>query len=250
MIVHPDCIILENAQAVAREAAERVLNLVAMAAQEKGAFHLVLSGGSTPKRLYEILAQSNISWNHVHFFWGDERCVGPDHIDSNYKMAYDTLLSKINVNASHIHRLRGEIAPEIAALHYEQTIRSVFGLTGLTPDDPVMPAFDLVLLGMGADGHTASLFPETEALKECTRWVTANFVPKLAGYRLTLTPAILNGAEKVFFLVAGSDKAKTLKNVLEGPYHPDLLPSQLLHSATGRVTWIVDEAASECLGGI
>ncbi len=242
--VPPNCLILPNAEAVAHEAAEQVLRLVAAAHQEKKAFHLVLSGGSTPKRLYEILAESivddDLSWDHVHFFWGDERCVGPDHIDSNYKMAHDTLLAKINLPVSHIHRLQGEIDPSLSAQNYEKTIRQVFGLT---PADMTIPAFDLVLLGMGGDGHTTSLFPETEALKASTRWVVANDVPKLAGTRLTLTPAILNRAAKIFFLVAGSDKAKILKDVLEGPYQPDLLPSQRIRGETGSVTWLIDKAA-------
>lgn len=243
-MARPLTIILANAEAVAREAAERIVNLVATANQEKRAFHFVLSGGSTPKRLYEILADSNISWGHVHFFWGDERCVMPTHIDSNYKMAYDTFLSKINISDSHIHRLQGEIDPELSAQDYEKTIRHAFGLT---PDDPAIPSFDLVLLGMGADGHTASLFPETKALKETTAWVVANFVPKLSGYRLTLTPVILNRAEKVFFLVAGEDKAKILKAVLEGPHNPMHLPSQLIRLELGEVTWLIDKASSGCL---
>jgi 6-phosphogluconolactonase len=243
MIATPNCIILADAEAVADAAAEQILHLVATANQEKRAFHFVLSGGKTPKQLYKILSKSNLSWDTVHFYWGDERSVGPDHSDSNYKMAYDALLSKINLPSAHIHRLQGEIAPELAACNYEKTIRSAFGLT---PDDPA-PSFDLVLLGMGTDGHTASLFPETEALKEKTKWVAANFVPKLAGARLTLTPVILNQTKNIFFLVAGSDKAKILKDVLEGPYHPDLLPAQLIRKETGGVTWFVDEAASGCL---
>lgn len=260
MITSPNCVILENAEAVAQAAAERILHLVATANQEKRAVHFVLSGGETPKRLYEILAERSISqgsypqnnlaghvaisWDTVHFYWGDERCVGPDHSDSNYKMAYDVLLSKINLPSAHIHRLQGEIAPALSARNYEKTIRSAFGLT---PEDPVTPSFDLVLLGLGTDGHTASLFPETEALKEKTKWVVENFVPKLAGARLTLTPLILNQTKNIFFLVAGSDKAKILKDVLEGPYHPDLLPAQLIGKETGSVTWFIDEAASGCL---
>lgn len=237
-------VILANAEAVACEAAERILRLVEVAKLAKRAFHLVLSGGSTPKRLYEILAKSNMSWDHVHFFWGDERCVGPDHRDSNYKMTYDTLLSKINPSPSHIHRLQGEIDPALSAQDYEKAIRHVFGLT---LDDPAIPSFDLVLLGMGADGHTASLFPETQALKETIKWVVANFVPKLEGTRLTLTPIILNRAARIFFLIAGEDKANTLKVVLEGPYNPVHLPSQLIHSDTGKVRWLIDTAASGCL---
>lgn len=243
-MARPITIILADAEAVAHAAAERILHLVAEANQEKRAFHFVLSGGKTPKQLYKILSKSKRSWDTVHFYWGDERCVGPDHSDSNYKMAYDVLLSKINLPSAHIHRLQGEIAPALSARNYEKTIRSAFGLT---PDNPVTPSFDLVLLGVGTDGHTASLFPETEALQEKTQWVAANFVPKLAETRLTLTPLILNQTEHIFFLVAGSDKAKILKDVLEGPYHPDLLPAQLIRKETGSVTWFIDEAASGCL---
>ncbi len=232
-----DIIILPNAEAVVREAAGRIAHLVETAHQAKKPFHLVLSGGATPKRLYEILAkrtmQSDVAWDHVHFYWGDERCVGPEHSDSNYKMAYDALLSKINIPASHIHRMQGEGDPEQSAQDYETILRGV-------------PLFDLVLLGMGADGHTASLFPETQALKERTKWVVANFVPKLEAVRLTLTPVILNQATNILFLVAGGDKAKTVKAVLDGPYNPDLLPAQLIRKETGKVTWIIDEAASAC----
>lgn len=248
MITTPNFVILANGEQVALETAERILNLVATAREEKRNFYLVLSGGSTPKRLYEILAektaQSHVSWNNVYFFWGDERCVAPNHIGSNYKMAYEAFLSKINLPASHIHRLQGEIDPESAALNYEKTIRNSFGLA---PADHGIPSFDLVLLGMGADGHTASLFPSTSALKERTRWVVANNVPKLAEVRLTLTPVILNHATSIFFLVAGGDKAKTLKDVLYGTHHPDLLPSQFIRPDTGKVTWLIDTAASGCL---
>jgi len=248
------CVTLENPEAVVHEAAKRILHLVATAQEAKRDFHFVLSGGTTPKRLYRILADANISWDHVHFFWGDERCVHLDHTDSNYKMAHDTFLSKINVSASHVHRLQGEIAPPLSAHNYEKTIQAIVGLSHFVGHDKQcpytgIPSFDLVLLGMGADGHTASLFPETEALKAKT-WVVANFVPKLSGYRLTLTPILLNQAANIFFLVTGSDKAKILQAVLEGPKNTDLLPSQLIHGETGNVTWIIDKAASACLGMI
>jgi 6-phosphogluconolactonase len=245
MTAGPGRVILPGPEAVAREAADRILKIAGDVLRERNEFRLALSGGSTPRRLYEILAgdpfRNRIPWSRVQFFWGDERCVGPDHEDSNYRMAREALLGRIAVPEFNIHRLRGESPdPEGAAREYETAIRNQFGLG---PDAPP-PAFDVVLLGMGADGHTASLFPGTDGLRETKRWVIANVVPKLKTTRLTLTPAILNRAVRVIFMVAGADKAKALAEVLEGPFEPERLPSQLIRPESGNLVWLLDEAAA------
>jgi 6-phosphogluconolactonase len=241
-------IVLTGPEEVASEAAERTVKIAKGAIGQGRNFRLVLSGGSTPKRLYELLAgdpfRSRIHWNRVHFFWGDERCVGPDHPDSNYRMTREALLSKLGIHEANVHRLKGEASdPEAAARDYEEEIRKQFGVGPGSPP----PSFDLVLLGMGADGHTASLFPGTQALKEVSRWVVENPVPKLGPHRLTLTPVILNRAACVIFLVTGADKAKTLAEVLEGPLEPGRLPAQLIHPMGGKLFWLVDRAAAACL---
>lgn len=241
----PSRVVLSGREEVAFEAADRIMKIAEGVLGQGRDFRLVLSGGSTPKRLYEVLAgdpfRSLISWDRVHFFWGDERCVALDHPDSNYRMAREAFLEKLSVPKANIHRMHGEASnPDVAACEYEGEIREHFGLE---PDSPP-PSFDLVLLGMGADGHTASLFPGTQALMETSRWVVANRVQKLGTFRLTLTPMILNKAAWVIFLVVGSDKAKILADVLEGPFDPERLPSQLIQPTGGRVLWLLDQPAS------
>ena len=240
--------VLSGAEEVALEAAHRLLSIAEEALHHRRVLRIVLAGGSTPKRLYEILAgapcRSRLPWGQVHFFWGDERAGGPDHPDSNYHMAQKAMLEKLNIPEGNLHRMHGEASdPDAAARQYEGQIRHHFGLG---PDSPP-PSFDLVLLGMGADGHTASLFPETPALGETNRWVAANPVPKLGTHRLTLTPVLLNQAAWVIFLVVGADKAKTLAEVLLGPHEPQRLPSQLIDPSGGQRLWLLDEAASACL---
>jgi len=210
----------------------------------RGRFAVALSGGSTPQRLYQLLAaeplRDRVDWGRVEIFWGDERCVPPDHPESNYRMAREAMLAQLPIPDEHIHRLEAERADHNgAARDYEATIGRVFGVSaGSEP-----PAFDVILLGMGPDGHTASLFPHTKALEETTRWVVANFVPKLDTERLTLTRPILNRAREVLFLVAGADKAEPLAEVLTGPSDPVRLPSQSIQPA-GRLVWYVDRAAA------
>ena len=239
------CIVFPTVENLLLEAASRIMGLVSKSVQEERGFYLVLAGGSTPKRLYEILAdqieKSGAIWNHVHIFFGDERCVKPDHPDSNFKMATDAFLSKVKLPDSHIHRLKGEADPATAALDYENEIRTAFGLV---VGDCSIPSFDLVLLGMGADGHTASLFPETVALTERSKMVVANWAPRLSAYRLTMTPVILTRSARVFFLVTGADKAKRLSEVLEGPYCPNQTPAQLVSPDAGEITWFIDNAAA------
>jgi 6-phosphogluconolactonase len=179
-----------------------------------------------------------VDWARVHVFWGDERCVPPDHAESNYRMAREALLDQVSIiPAQNVHRMRGEIDPEEAADGYETDLRACFGVSA-------PPRFDLILLGMGDDGHTASLFPGAEAIREQARWVAAYYVEKLGAWRLTLTPVVLNAAANVIFLVVGAGKAARLREVLDGPYQPDRLPAQVVRPSDGRLLWMVDQAAS------
>ena len=230
----PEIVVLPDPIALAREAADRFVVLARSAIASQGRFTVALSGGSTPQLLYEQLVTQPIEWQHVHIFWGDERCVPPDHPDSNYGMAQRTLLSHIDIPAQNVHRLHGEIDPVQAAQHYEAELRAVFG---------TRPRFDLILLGMGTDAHTASLFPGTPALHERQRWVVAQYVDQLRANRLTLTPPIINDAANVIFLIAGSDKAAALRSVWHGPHDPDRFPAQSVMPTTGHVTWLVDQVA-------
>lgn len=235
-----------DAAALAQTAAE----LFQQSAQEHiaahGRFTVALSGGSTPKAMFARLAnepyRSAIDWARVYLFWGDERCVPPDHSDSNYRMTHETLLSYVPIPPQNIFRMHGDLAPATAAREYTAQLRQFFQTTS-------WPQFDLVFLGMGADGHTASLFPGTTALHaDADAIVVENYVEKLNAYRLTLTAATINQAHAIVFLIGGADKAATLKAVLQGPSQPDLYPSQLIQPAHGTLTWIVDEAAAQSLG--
>jgi 6-phosphogluconolactonase len=212
-------------------------------------FTLVLSGGSTPKQMFNLFASEKMNqfppifWEKVHFFWGDERHVGPDHPESNYKTAFDLMLSKLPIPAGNIHRIKGEMANAAdAAAEYEQELRDFFQLTGET-----LPRFDLIFLGLGNDGHTASLFPGTRALGEERKLVASNWVGKLDTERITMTAPVINNAEKVVFLVAGDDKAMPLKSVLEGAHEPQQLPAQLIQPRHGRLLWLLDSQAARLL---
>ncbi len=227
----------ELAQAAARDFATKAEAAIA----ERGRFAVALAGGSTPKATYEVLANDSagaLDWSKVHVFFGDERTVPPDHEDSNYRMAHETLLSHVPVGS--IHRMRGELPPTEAAAAYEEELRGFFG----TSDEP--PSLDLILLGIGEDGHTASLFPETSALEVHDRWVVANPVLKLETTRLTLTVSLINSARAVNFLVAGEGKAEALKQILEGDADPHEYPAKLVRPADGPV-WMVDRAAAKFL---
>ncbi|MGH7169454.1 MAG: 6-phosphogluconolactonase, partial [Gemmataceae bacterium] len=198
-----------DVQTLSEAAAHEWVRGVREAVASRGRFTVALSGGSTPKRLYQLLAaepfRSQVDWSRVEIFWGDERCVPPDHADSNYHMANEAMLAHLPIPAEHIHRIEAERSDrDASARDYEAVLARVFGVAaGAEP-----PAFDLILLGMGPDGHTASLFPHTKALDETKRWVVANPVPQLNTDRLTLTRPILNRAREVLFLVAGADKAE------------------------------------------
>ena len=217
------------------------------AAKTDGLFRVALSGGSTPKKLYSKLAQEvkyrdAIPWNLIHFFWGDERTVSPDHEDSNFHMAREAMLRHIDVDESQIHRIPAEDPDvDMAASKYELEIRNHFNIPS-----PEVPKFDLIFLGLGTDGHTASLFPGTEALRETNRLVVANYVEKLKTHRISITFPIINQAKCVIFLVCGEDKAIALKAVLEGPQNPELYPAQLVRPE-GRLVWLIDHAAARLL---
>jgi 6-phosphogluconolactonase len=242
--VVPDRRALMEAGAAAFAAAARA----AIAAH--GSFVTALSGGSTPRALFELLATerfaASIDWGRTHVCWGDERAMPPDADASNYRMARDALLDHVPIPLSQVHRIRGEESPMIAAAAYEQTLRTLFA-TPIGPPRPVPGArFDLVLLGIGDNGHTASLFPGLQAVREAERWVVAESVAEVGMWRITLTPVVLNGAAEVLFLVSGGDKASMLHRVLDGPVRPDMYPAQIVAPHHGRLRWLVDaDAAAE-----
>jgi 6-phosphogluconolactonase len=236
--VYPD------AEAVTRAAADQFVGLARDAIRARGRFSVVLSGGSTPQALYALLAAdefaSRIEWPLVYVFWGDERCVPPDHPDSNYRMAKESLLGAVPLPPENILRMRGETDPSLAADEYEQILRTFF-------QGAKLPRFDLIWLGMGDDGHTASLFPGTPALVERTRWVVENYVEARQSWRITLTTVAINAAETIIFLVSGASKAERFREVLKGPYQPHVLPSQLVKPLDGQLFWMVDRAAAALL---
>lgn len=245
----PDELALKAARLFARMADQYVLGC--------GRFTVALSGGSTPKAMFSVLAAEpfldTVPWSSIYFFWGDERCVLPDHPDSNYKMTSETLLSKVPVPAENVFRIPAELEdPNHAAEEYTSTLTRYFlagpgaNRTGTAPLSKV-PRFDLVFLGMGPDGHTASLFPHSAALQAGNKIAVANYVEKFKAHRITLTAATINNARNVTFLAAGEDKAETLKNVLEGSHQPDVYPSQLIRPSNGTLLWMVDQAAASLL---
>jgi len=235
----------DDDEAVAQYAAREFVRRARAAIEASGGFKVALAGGSTPRRAYELLADPSLSvqvdWEATHIFFGDERAVPPDHPDSNYRTAFETLLSKVRIPEAQIHRMEGERSDlDTAATDYEATLSEAFDLS--VESGP--PRFDLVMLGMGDDGHTASLFPGTRALDETRAWVVANDVPQKATRRLTLTAPVLNAARCVMFAVEGEDKAAPLLAVLEGPHDPNRFPSQLIDPADGELLWLVDRAAA------
>ena len=241
--------IFESSEDLARAAAEECVRLALDAVKARGGFSIALAGGSTPKRLYTLLASeqyppsTRFPWERTHFFWGDERHVPPDHADSNYRMAFETMLSKVPVVPSQVHRIKSEnLDAAKAAQTYEEDLLQYFRLTQGT-----WPQFDLVLLGLGPDGHTASLFPETEVLDEMARLAAAVWVPKFQSWRITLTAPLLNHAAHVLFLVSGKDKAEALRAVLQGDFEPHRFPAQLIRPAQGSQQWLVDRDAAALL---
>ncbi len=226
-------------------AAEKFIQIARSVTAHGGQFRVVLSGGSTPRRLFQLLAEppnrDKVEWEKVEFFWGDERTVAPDHPDSNFNMANKALLQRLKIPLKQIHRMQAEREDqESAARDYQTEIAQAFGVS----DQGEPPSFDLILLGLGPDGHTASLFPHTNAVMEGRRWVSRNHVPKLNTSRITMTASILNRAKTILFLVAGADKAQALHAVLNGPKDLEGLPAQLIQPTGGNVIWMMDEAAT------
>jgi 6-phosphogluconolactonase len=240
--------ICPDASGITRRAADEFVKAAADAVAKKGTFAVVLAGGSTPKSLYGMLVsdptlRTKIPWDKTQFFFGDERHTPPDHADSNYRMANEALFSKAPIKAEQVTRIRGEYADtEKAALEYQQALRAYFQVR-----DGAFPHFDLVLLGMGDEGHTLSLFPGTKALHATDRIVVRNWVGKLYTERITLTATAANEASQVIFLVTRADKALALKAVLEGPHEPEQLPAQLIQPKSGRLLWLVDKEAGSML---
>jgi len=234
-----------NAAALARRAADYFVAQAVEAVAARGVVRIAISGGSTPKAAFAALAEQGEEWRErmpwakLDLWWVDERCVPPDDAQSNYRMTREALLDHVPLKPEQIHRMEGELEPDDAAARYEAEIKKSFGLAGAE-----IPRFDLVQLGMGPDGHTASLFPGTDALRMTDRLVTANYVENLDMWRVTLTRTVINRARNVFFLIAGTDKAMILNEVLEGPRDPERLPSQFIRPANGILTLLLDRAAA------
>ena len=245
-VTKPEIIICRDAGDLALKAAEQFVLLADAAIARSGRFAVALSGGSTPRALYELLGSAGyrdrVDWPRVHLFWGDERCVPPDHPESNFRMVQETLLAKVRMPPENIHRMMGEKEPAEAAAAYEQELREFFALK---PGQ--MPRFDLILLGLGEDGHTASLFPGTAALDETDRWVAAVYVEKLQSHRLTLTLPVINAAAQVTFLVAGASKAKIVSDILASDSAPLDYPAVKVRPVDGRLAWIIDRDAARNL---
>jgi 6-phosphogluconolactonase len=245
----PDIRILADGGELSRVAAEEFVRLANEAVEARGRFNVALSGGSTPRGAYELLAdekagfRGRVPWEEVHFFWGDERHVPPGHPESNYHMANEAMLSRVPVPSENVHRIPAE-NPDAAqaAQEYAKALRQFFGLGA-----GQLPRFDLILLGMGSDGHTASLFPGTTAVYEQISLVVAPWIDKFKTHRITLTPPVLNNAACVIFLVSGDDKAETLRAVLHGTYQPDRFPAQVVCPVNGRLIWILDRGAAQLL---
>lgn len=246
MTIAADLRIVDDLRGLSQAAAEEFFTQAIGTVRANGLFTVALSGGSTPKSLYSLLATNfhdQLPWDKMFFFWGDERHVPPDNSESNYRMAHEVLLSKVPVPADNVFRVPAENADaNQAAADYEATLRKFFQLSA-----GALPRFDLILLGMGPDGHTASLFPKTIALQEKSRLAVANWIDKFKAHRITLTLPVLNNAAVVNFLVGGADKAETLREVLEGTQPPEMFPSKLIHPTNGRLMWMVDQAAAGVL---
>lgn len=238
-------IVAADAGELFKLAAEDFIRTANRAVESSGRFSVCLAGGSTPRGLYACVAAGAgaVPWGRTHFFWCDERHVAPGHSASNYRMAQEALLSKVPLSPENVHRIRGECArARQAALEYERTLREFFRLK---PGE--WPRFVLVLLGMGADGHVASLFPGSPALHEARRLAVATWAPKSNAERVTLTVPVLNATAAGLFLVSGADNAPALKAVLEGPHFPGRYPAQLIRPTDGKLLWLVDRAAASLL---
>ena len=236
--------ILANNSSLARYSAERIVRMINTTLEYNETFSIALSGGNTPYRIYQLIGSMFarlVDWERVHIWWGDERCVASNDRQSNYRMANDTLLSKIKIPPENIHRMHGEDEPQVAAQAYEDELKAFFG------DDEAL--FDLTLLGLGEDGHTASLFPHTDVLFEKEHWVMAHHVEAKGDlWRITLTAPTILKSSNIMFMVLGAGKADALKAVLDGDYEPETYPAQLIAQAGHEhIVWVVDETAASLL---
>lgn len=239
----PELIIATDERAFTAQAEAIFARVVNQSIQARGIFSAALSGGSTPKPLYQRLASSELiddeAWKFIHLFWGDERHVPEDHPDSNYRMVQEALLDRVPIQPEHIHRVPTEMDVRLAAFAYEEHLRTFF------PGE--WPRFDLVLLGMGADGHTASLFPHSAGLNETFRWFIANEIPETKTWRLTLTRNAINAARIILVMVRGEDKAETVSQALAGAHTPEERPIQLISPDDGEMIWLLDQDAASLL---
>ncbi len=243
--MEPKLRLFSDREALAFSAAHHFLSVGQASILHRGRFMVAFSGGTTPRLLFERLKvtrmRDSMNWDVVHIFWGDERCVPPDDTESNYRMAREALLDALPIPPSNVHRFMTEKPPEEAAVRYEEELQSSFGLL----DRASPPVFDLILLGMGSDGHTASLFPGTSVLDEQQRWAAAVYVEKLETWRVTLTLPVLNAARNVLFLVSGESKAQVLQEVLAEKEGVVKYPAQLVQPDSKKVYWFVDEKAAQ-----
>ncbi len=238
----------DDGEAIAGSVARVFAHVAKTTSASRDRFAVALSGGPIVRRVLEMLAEppyrDAIVWSQVEFWWCDEHALPPDHPDSNHHLAHEALFSKLDLSPACIHRMEADRADlDEAAADYEAEIAQVLGTT----PDGAPPALDLALLELGSDGQVAGLFPEADALRPTRRWVTSSFVPKLDAWRLSLTPYLLNHAEKVFLLAVGADRAPALAGILEGPREPERWPAQLIHPANGDLYWLVDRAARAAL---
>jgi 6-phosphogluconolactonase len=238
--------ILKDPNQFSHTIADWIVDCISATLKKQDRFTWVLSGGNTPKALYQLLAatpyREKIQWEKLHLFWGDERDVPFEDVRNNAKMTYETLLNHVPVPASQIHVMRTDIPPEQSAMEYEKILHTYF-----PGGDAQATSFDLVLLGMGDDGHTLSLFPGTEVVHEEKLWTKAFFLKAQDMYRITLTKSIVNRSAQIAFLTTGTNKAHALQQVLEGAYKPDLYPSQEIKPRNGELHWFVDEEAASML---
>jgi 6-phosphogluconolactonase len=239
----PQLLIAPSMQAWIDESVQIITQASNQVISQRGKFSMVLSGGSTPRSIYQALADpqnaSQIDWPFTYIFWGDERSVPPDHADSNYLMAKQALLDHVPVPPENIYRIRGELSPQDSAADHEERIKSFF--------KDQERRFDLVLLGLGADGHTASLFPESQALNENQNWVAPNYAPSQQAWRITLTYPALLSARQAIFLVSGAGKAKVVKQIIQDPYSSTQFPAAKVAANHPNLSWILDQGAAKHL---
>jgi 6-phosphogluconolactonase len=237
-----EVIVCQDVGELNRKAAEQLMRLASKAIQQSGQFTVALSGGSTPKALYSLLASPNyrdrIDWSRVHLFWGDERCVPPDHPESNFRMVQESLLSKIPIPSDNVHRMMGEKEPEQAATEYEDHLRQFYHLAR-----GGVPRFDLIFLGLGEDGHTASLFPGSAALDERDHLTATVYVERLKAHRLTLTLPVINAAAQVSFLITGENKSSIVKALLGADADSSKYPAGRVRPVNGQLTWFISQDA-------